>query len=204
MRILLFDNHDSFTWNLSHEIERINSTVNVDVRTAEELPSLDDIPNFIKSFDAVILSPGPGMPAEAEFLMEMLDISIEASIPVLGICLGLQAIVEHFGGELENLDEVLHGRVTKMNWVGVGKPNGILADIQFPCSVGHYHSWVASEENFPEELMIEASNDKGLIMAVRHKTLPIRGFQFHPESILTPDGRSMLKAWLNSLSKQPN
>ena len=116
MRILLFDNHDSFTWNLSHEIERINSTVNVDVRTAEELPSLDDIPNFIKSFDAVILSPGPGMPAEAEFLMEMLDISIEASIPVLGICLGLQAIVEHFGGELENLDEVLHGRVTKMTF----------------------------------------------------------------------------------------
>ncbi len=204
MRILLFDNHDSFTWNLSHEIERINSTVNVDVRTAEELPSLDDIPNFLKSFDAVILSPGPGMPAEAEFLMEILDISIEVSIPVLGICLGLQAIVEHFGGELENLDEVLHGRVTKMNWVGVGNPNGILADIQFPCSVGHYHSWVASEENFPEELMIEASNDKGLIMAVRHKTLPIRGFQFHPESILTPDGRSMLKAWLNSLSKQPN
>ena len=204
MRILLFDNHDSFTWNLSHEIERIDSTVNVDVKTAEELPSLDEIPNFIKSYDAVILSPGPGMPAEAEFLMEILDLSIGFSLPVLGICLGLQAIVEHFGGELENLDDVLHGRVTKMNWVGEGEPNGILADIKFPCSVGHYHSWVASEENFPDELMIEASNDKGLIMAVRHKTLPIRGFQFHPESILTPDGRSMLKAWLNSLSKQPN
>ena len=204
MRILLFDNHDSFTWNLSHEIERIDSTVNVDVKTAEELPSLDEIPNFIKSYDAVILSPGPGMPAEAELLMEMLDISIEASIPVLGICLGLQAIVEHFGGELENLDDVLHGRVTKMNWVGEGEPNGILSDIKFPCSVGHYHSWVASEDNFPEELMIEASNDKGLIMAICHKTLPIRGFQFHPESILTPDGRSMLRAWLNSLSKLSN
>lgn len=198
MRILLFDNHDSFTWNLAHELERVDSSVSVVVKTAEEMPH--KIVEYIGGFDAVVLSPGPGMPAEAEFLMEVLDICIELSKPVLGICLGLQAIVEHFGGELKNLDEVLHGRVTKMNWVGEGEPSGVLAGVQFPCSVGHYHSWVAREEDFPEALIIEASNDKGLIMAVCHNTLPVRGFQFHPESILTPDGRTMLRAWLKSVS----
>ncbi len=199
MRILLFDNHDSFTWNLAHEIERVDYSVSVEVKTAEEMPPVEEIPYFIKGYDAVILSPGPGMPADADLLMEVLDISIEASKPVLGICLGLQAIVEHFGGELENLKEVLHGRVTEMNWVGEGEPKGVLAEVKFPCSVGHYHSWVASEDSFPEELTIEALNDKGFIMAVCHKTLPVRGFQFHPESILTPDGRDILRAWLSSV-----
>ena len=198
MRILLFDNHDSFTWNLAHELERVDSSVKVEVKTAEELPT--EIVEFVEGFDAIVLSPGPGMPAEAEFLMEILDISIEASKPVLGICLGLQAIVEHFGGELENLEEVLHGRVTEMHWVGEGEPSDVLANVNFPCSVGHYHSWVASEDGLPKDLIIEASNDKGLIMAVCHRSLPVRGFQFHPESILTPDGRSILRAWLNSVN----
>ena len=199
MRILLFDNHDSFTWNLAHEIERVDASATVEVLTAEELPGIDEVPNLISSFDAVVLSPGPGMPAEASMLMEVLDMSIESGKPVLGICLGLQAIVEHYGGELDNLEEVLHGRVTEMNWVGEGEPNGIFNGITFPCQVGHYHSWVASEEGFPDEFIVEASNEKGLIMAIRHQSLPIRGFQFHPESILTPDGRSMLLEWLNSV-----
>ncbi|MBM55838.1 MAG: aminodeoxychorismate/anthranilate synthase component II [Euryarchaeota archaeon] len=199
MRILLFDNHDSFTWNLAHEIERVDANATVEVLTAEDLPIIDEVPNLISGYDAVVLSPGPGMPAEASMLMEVLDMSIESGKPILGICLGLQAIVEHYGGELDNLEEVLHGRVTKMHWVGEGEPNGIFNRIDFPCQVGHYHSWVASEEGFPEEFIVEASNEKGLIMAIRHKFLPIRGFQFHPESILTPDGRSMLLEWLNSI-----
>ena len=199
MRILLFDNHDSFTWNLAHEIERVDANAKVEVLTAEDLPIIDEVPNLISGYDAVVLSPGPGMPAEASLLMEVLDMSIESGKPILGICLGLQAIVEHYGGELDNLEEVLHGRVTKMHWVGEGEPNGIFNMIDFPCQVGHYHSWVASEEGFPEEFIVEASNEKGLIMAIRHKSLPIRGFQFHPESILTPDGRSMLLEWLNSI-----
>ena len=199
MRILLFDNHDSFTWNLAHEIERVDANATVEVLTAEDLPIIDEVPNLISGYDAVVLSPGPGMPAEASLLMEVLDMSIESGKPILGICLGLQAIVEHYGGELDNLEEVLHGRVTKMHWVGEGEPNGIFNRIDFPCQVGHYHSCVASEEGFPEEFIVEASNEKGLIMAIRHKSLPIRGFQFHPESILTPDGRSMLLEWLNSI-----
>ena len=199
MRILLFDNHDSFTWNLAHEIERVDSKVVVEVKTAEQFPSIHEVPSFIKQYDAVVLSPGPGMPAEAKMLMEVLDISIEEGKPVLGICLGLQAIVEHFGGELVNLEEVLHGRVTRMVWVGEGCPQGVFSNVEFPCNVGHYHSWVANEETFPEVLKVETSNEEGLIMAISHSNLPIRGFQFHPESILTPDGRTMILAWLQEI-----
>ena len=199
MRILLFDNHDSFTWNLAHEIERVDQSVVVEVKTAEQLPSINEVPELIKGYDAVVLSPGPGMPVEAEMLMEVLDISIEEGKPVLGICLGLQAIVEHFGGELDNLEEVLHGRVTQMVWVGEGDPQGVFSMVEFPCTVGHYHSWVANEETLPEVLKVETSNEEGMIMAICHRTLPIRGFQFHPESILTPDGRAMLLAWLKEI-----
>lgn len=199
MRILLFDNHDSFTWNLAHEIERVDQSVVVEVKTAEQLPSINEVPELIKGYDAVVLSPGPGMPVESEMLMEVLDISIEEEKPVLGICLGLQAIVEHFGGELDNLEEVLHGRVTQMVWVGEGDPQGVFSMVEFPCNVGHYHSWVANEETLPEVLKVETSNEEGMIMAICHRTLPIRGFQFHPESILTPDGRAMLLAWLKEI-----
>ena len=157
------------------------------------------MPELIKQYDAVVLSPGPGMPAEAMMLMEVLDISIEEGKPVLGICLGLQAIVEHFGGELDNLEEVLHGRVTQMVWVGEGDPQGVFSNVEFPCTVGHYHSWVANKENFPEVLKVETSNEEGMIMAICHSTLPIRGFQFHPESILTPDGRAMILTWLQEI-----
>ena len=199
MRILLFDNHDSFTWNLAHEIERVDQSVVVEVKTAKQLPLVSDMPELIKQYDAVVLSPGPGMPAEAMMLMEVLDISIDEGKPVLGICLGLQAIVEHFGGELDNLEEVLHGRVTQMVWVGEGDPQGVFSNVEFPCTVGHYHSWVANKENFPEVLKVETSNEEGMIMAICHNTLPIRGFQFHPESILTPDGRAMIHAWLQEI-----
>ena len=199
MRILLFDNLDSFTWNLAHEIERVDQSVVVEVKTAKQLPSVNNLPELIKQYDAVVLSPGPGMPAEAKMLIEVLGISIDQGKPVLGICLGLQAIVEYFGGELVNLEEVLHGRVTQMIWVGEGDPQGVFSNIEFPCNVGHYHSWVANKETFPKLLKVETSNEKGMIMAISHSTLPIRGFQFHPESILTPDGRAMLHAWLQEI-----
>jgi anthranilate synthase/aminodeoxychorismate synthase-like glutamine amidotransferase len=201
VRILLFDNQDSFTWNLSHDLERLSEGLDVVVKTALELPPASELSDFINSHDAVILSPGPGMPAEAPMLMEVLDIAIECSKPVLGICLGLQAIVEHFGGELENLEHVLHGRTTEMIWVGEGDPYGVFENIKFPCIVGHYHSWVARDEEFPDKVLkIEARNQQGLIMAISHRTLPVSGFQFHPESILTPDGRDMLANWLDIVS----
>ncbi len=199
MRILLFDNHDSFTWNLAHEIERVDKSVVVEVKTAKQLPLFNEIPKLVKGYDAVVLSPGPGKPEKAEMLMEILDISVKEGKPILGICLGLQAIVVYFGGELDNLEEVLHGRVTQMVWIGERDAQGVFSNIEFPCAVGHYHSWVANDKTLPDVLKIETSNEEGMIMAISHRTLPIRGFQFHPESILTPDGRAMLLAWLQEI-----
>jgi len=199
MHILLFDNHDSFTWNLAHDLER--GGANVTVVRAEELPiDRSELSDFVSRFVAVVLSPGAGMPSQAPMLMEVLDNCIVNQKHVLGVCLGLQAIVEYFGGELENMSEVLHGRVGRIVWAKeAGQQSGVFENIQFPCEVGHYHSWVAKEEALPKVLMVEARSEQGMIMAIRHRSLPISGFQFHPESVLTPDGRVMLNNWLNSL-----
>ena len=199
MHILLFDNHDSFTWNLSHDLERAGADVVV-VR-AEELPvgKIEQI-EFLSQFAAVVLSPGSGMPSQAPMLMEVLDNFIVNQKPVLGVCLGLQAIVEYFGGELENMSEVLHGRVGRMVLSeDYEKKKGIFENVQFPCEIGHYHSWVAKEGSIPKVLKVEARSEQGLIMSIRHKSLPISGLQFHPESVLTQDGRLMLSNWFNSL-----
>jgi len=202
MHILLFDNHDSFTWNLSHDLERAGADVMV--ARAEELP-VDEKEQraFLSQFVAVVLSPGAGMPAEAPMLMALLDFCVKNKMPVLGVCLGFQAIVEYFGGELENMREVLHGRVGRMILSEqYDKKNGLFENVQFPCEVAHYHSWVAKEEAFPQVLMVEARTEQGMILALRHKSLPISGFQFHPESVLTPDGRVMLSNWLNALKRE--
>jgi len=205
VRILLFDNQDSFTWNLAHDLERVNDDVNVEVKTASDLKdslnNKEKLKEFVRAFDAVVLSPGPGMPADASGLIEILEAAIELKKPLLGVCLGLQDIVEHYGGTLENMRNVLHGRTTKVSLEDCDQSGGWKKDIQFPCEVGHYHSWVSIDKNFPEsELHIEARNEQGMIMAICHRTLPITGLQFHPESILTPDGRTILAGWLNSFA----
>jgi anthranilate synthase/aminodeoxychorismate synthase-like glutamine amidotransferase len=202
MHILLFDNHDSFTWNLSHDLERAGADVMV--ARAEELPVGEKEQRaFLSQFVAVVLSPGAGMPAEAPMLMAVLDFCVKNKKPVLGVCLGFQAIVEYFGGELENMREVLHGRVGRMILSEQYETkNGLFENVQFPCEVAHYHSWVAKEEALPQVLMVEARTEQGMILALRHKSLPISGFQFHPESVLTPDGRVMLSNWLNALKRE--
>ena len=202
MHILLFDNHDSFTWNLSHDLERAGADVMV--ARAEELP-VDEKEQraFLSQFVAVVLSPGAGMPAEAPMLMVVLDFCVKNKKPVLGVCLGFQAIVEYFGGELENMREVLHGRVGRMILSEqYDKKNGLFENVQFPCEVAHYHSWFAKEGSLPQVLMVEARTEQGMILALSHKSLPISGFQFHPESVLTPDGRVMLSNWLNALKRE--
>ena len=199
MHILLFDNHDSFTWNLSHDLERAGADVVV-VR-AEELPvgEIEQI-EFLSQFAAVVLSPGSGMPSQAPMLMEILDFFVLNNKPVLGVCLGLQAIVEYFGGELENMSEVLHGRVGRMVLSeDYEKKKGIFENVQFPCEVGHYHSWCAVEASLPSDLSVLARSDSKIILAISHISRPIVGLQFHPESILTTDGRLMLKNWVNSI-----
>ena len=192
MNVLLFDNHDSFSWNLSHDLERAGASVEVVRPEALAI----DIEKQLIPFDAIVLSPGPGMPSDAPGLMDVLASAIKLRKPILGVCLGLQAIVEYFGGELENMNEVLHGRVGVLEIV---ENCDIFEKINSGCEVGHYHSWCAVEASLPSELSVIARSDSKIILAISHKTMPIVGLQFHPESILTNDGRLMLKNWVNSI-----
>jgi anthranilate synthase component 2 len=192
MNVLLFDNHDSFSWNLSHDLERAGANVVVVRPDALKI----EIDKVLEPFDAIVLSPGPGMPSDAPGLMDVLASAVKLRKPILGVCLGLQAIVEFFGGELENMNEVLHGRVGVLEIV---ENCDIFENINSGCEVGHYHSWCALEASLPSDLSVLARSDSKIILAISHKTLPIVGLQFHPESILTTDGRLMLKNWVNSI-----
>ena len=192
MNVLLFDNHDSFSWNLSHDLERAGASVEVVRYEALAI----DVEKLLTPFDAIVLSPGPGMPSDAPGLMDVLASAIKLRKPILGVCLGLQAIVEYFGGDLENMNEVLHGRVRVLQIV---ENCDIFENINSSCEVGHYHSWCAVEASLPSELSVIARSDSKIILAISHKTMPIVGLQFHPESILTTNGRLMLKNWLNSI-----
>lgn len=191
MRILVLDNYDSFTYNLVHLVEKI-TRVKVEVFRNDELPL-----EKVKAYDKIILSPGPGIPEEAGLLLPLIK-EYAASKSILGVCLGHQAIGEAFGGKLVNLAKVYHGIATSIEVKSenskVKSPlfNGLAERIE----VGRYHSWVVSEEGFPEELEITALDDNGYIMGLQHKTFDVQGVQFHPESVLTPDGEKILRNWL--------
>ncbi len=192
MKVLVLDNYDSFTYNLVHYIEEITGKL-PDVYRNDELFVED-----IKDYDVIVLSPGPGLPSEAGILNEVIK-TYAGKIPMLGVCLGLQAIVEVFGGELENLETVFHG-VSSM--VNVTKNDCVLfKNLPKNIEVARYHSWVASKHNFPTELEITCEDEDGKIMAVRHKKYNIEAVQFHPESILTPDGKQMIANFMENIKK---
>jgi len=186
MRILLVDNYDSFTWNLQHML--VSAGVEVDVVRNDAVN-----PHAVVQFDGLVLSPGPGLPSEAGQLMQIIPIAAAHQVPTLGVCLGMQAIAEHFGGTLRNLDEVLHGQATQLTSI---QPVGIFEGLSAPLQVGHYHSWVVDDACLPEGLHVNARNESGLPMALVHASLPVAGVQFHPESVLTPDGRQLLHDWV--------
>jgi len=190
MRILLLDNYDSFTWNLQHYLVRAGAQVDVHRNDAIQ-------PMATTGYDGIVLSPGPGLPAEAGQLMNLITVAAAQRIPVLGVCLGMQAIAESFGAMLRNLPEVLHGQQTALTTF---EPEGLFAGVTRPTPIGHYHSWVVDEEDWPAVLQVTARNESGLPMALRHSTLPIVGIQFHPESVLTPEGDRMLRNWLESVA----
>ncbi len=191
MRILLIDNYDSFTWNLQHLL--VSKGARVDVYRNDEV-----FPAGVVHYDGMVLSPGPGLPDEAGQLMRIITVASAHAIPVLGVCLGMQAIAQHYGATLLNLDEVLHGRTTPLvNMIF----EGIFDGLEVPCEVGHYHSWVVDEFDFPANLEITARNASGLPMAMRHRTLPIEAVQFHPESVLTPSGPAMVSNWLDGVEQ---
>ena len=181
MKIVIIDNYDSFTYNLSHLVKELGAEVTV-LRNVQDL----------EAYSKIILSPGPGIPSEAGLLLDVIK-TYAGKKPMLGVCLGHQAIGEAFGGKLENLSDVFHGVATPCH-ITVGDP--IFSGIDRNITIGRYHSWVVSRENLPDCLEVTAVSDEGQIMALRHKTMNIRGIQFHPESVLTPDGRKMLQNWM--------
>ena len=185
MKIVIIDNYDSFTYNLSHLVKELGAEVTVVRNDQFELPDLEQ-------YSKIILSPGPGIPSEAGLLLDVIR-TYAGKKPILGVCLGHQAIGEVFGAKLENLSDVFHGVATPCHIVA---DDPIFSGLERDITIGRYHSWVVSRESLPDCLEITAVSDEGQIMALRHRELNVRGIQFHPESVLTPDGRKMLQNWM--------
>lgn len=185
MRIVIIDNYDSFTYNLSHIVKELGCEVSV-VRNDEfEMESLS-------AFDKIILSPGPGIPSEAGQLLEAIR-RYAGKKPILGVCLGHQAIAEVFGGQLVNLSEVFHGVASTASIVA---PDYLFEGLPEKIEVGRYHSWVVASSGLPACLEVTSVSDEGYIMSLRHKEFDIRGIQYHPESVLTKDGKTIINNWL--------
>lgn len=186
MKVLILDNYDSFTYNLAHYVE------NFDVESTVVLNDKVDT-GLIREFDKVIISPGPGLPSTSGNLMEFVERCVGVR-PMLGICLGLQAIVEHFGGSLYRMENVSHGVALKCEVLE--KDEVLFKNVEESFEAGMYHSWAADPNGLPKELQVTATGGNGVIMGVRHRDLDVRGVQFHPESIMTPEGRKMIGNWL--------
>ncbi|MEO0000147.1 MAG: hypothetical protein RL766_193 [Bacteroidota bacterium] len=194
-RLLVLDNYDSFTYNLVHLAKEIlGETVDVyrnDAITLEE----------VAAYDRILLSPGPGIPEEAGILLPLIK-TFAPTKSLFGVCLGHQAIGEVFGGRLTNLDKVYHGVATHIELCpdlgfSVNRNDWFMGS-QNKLEVGRYHSWIVSRQNFPSELEATALDEQGMIMALRHRSYDVQGVQFHPESVLTPNGKKMLENWLLS------
>ena len=188
IKILVLDNYDSFTYNLVQYLEEIEDVI-IEVHRNDQIELA-----AVADYDGVILSPGPGLPKDAGIMPELIK-KYSASKPIFGVCLGLQAIGEAFGSTLLNLDKVYHGMATKVT-VTNEKCN-TFKGIDTTFEAGRYHSWVVDNKVIPEVLEVTAVAENKVIMAMQHKTYPVSGVQFHPESIMTPDGRTMLKNFTN-------
>ncbi len=186
-KIVVIDNYDSFTYNLVHYLEDLNCEVTVFRNDEFELDEL-------LAFDKIVLSPGPGIPNEAGLLKAVIS-KYAATKSILGVCLGQQAIGEVFGGSLINLEKVYHGVATKIK---ITNPDDVLfKDLSSEFEVGRYHSWVVSNDNFPNDLIITSIDENGQIMSLKHSKFDVRGVQFHPESVLTPNGKKILENWIS-------
>lgn len=186
MKILLLDNYDSFTYNLYHVVREI-SNLEIEVVRNDKI-SLEEVDRF----DKIILSPGPGIPEEAGMLLPIIK-RYAPTKPILGVCLGHQAIGQVFGGKLKNLAQVYHGIQSSIDIVA---PDPIFEGLGKEMLAGRYHSWIVSKEGLPECLEITALSKEGYIMGLRHKTYNVHGIQFHPESVLTPQGKTIINNFI--------
>lgn len=193
MKILVFDNYDSFTYNLVHLVEKITH-VKVEVYRNDQI-ALEKV----NDYDKIILSPGPGIPEEAGLLLPLIK-EYAATKSILGVCLGHQAIGEAFGGMLTNLSTVYHGVAMPIEVKSTKSKfnNSLFEGLPDRFDVGRYHSWIVSEENFPAELEVTARDENNYIMALQHREYDVQGVQFHPESVLTPMGEDILRNWLKN------
>ncbi len=190
MKILVLDNYDSFTYNLVHLVQQV-SDAEVDIKLNDQV-----VLEEIGRYDRIILSPGPGLPSEAGILIPVIK-TYAAQKPILGVCLGHQAIAEAFGGKLYNLPSVFHGRASVVQFSAENENDkNLFAGLPPQIQVARYHSWVVSKQSFPPELRITAMDEEGIIMALQHKTFHVTGVQFHPESVLTPHGLQIMKNWM--------
>ena len=191
MKIVIIDNYDSFTYNLRHLVKSMGVGVTVLRNDRFELPDLEQ-------YDKIILSPGPGIPSEAGLLLDVIR-TYASRKPILGVCLGHQAIGEVFGGSLINLKEVFHGVATPCHIVS---PDPLLRDVSSNFMAGRYHSWVVSKEDLPDCLQVTAVSEDGQIMAMHHKDYPVYGVQFHPESILTREGDTIIQNFIEYIDNR--
>ena len=185
-KIVIIDNYDSFTYNLSHLVKEQGAEVQVLRNDQFELSALE-------AYDKIILSPGPGIPSEAGLLLDVIR-TYAGKKPILGVCLGHQAIGEVFGARLENLTQVFHGVATPCQIVA---DDPIFEGLERTITVGRYHSWVVATDGLPVCLEVTALSDEGQIMALRHRQYDVHGIQFHPESVLTPEGRIIIKNFIS-------
>lgn len=186
-KILIFDNYDSFTYNLLHAVRSLGGDNVVDVVRNDKLELVE-----AEAYDKIILSPGPGIPEEAGLLLPLIR-QYGATKSMLGVCLGHQAIGEVFGATLENIPFVFHGVQTKA--IITGK-DYLFAGLPSEIMVGRYHSWIVSQNDFPEDLEVTAVDEEGRVMALKHRQYDIHGVQFHPESILTPQGITIIRNFI--------
>jgi len=187
-KILVLDNYDSFTYNLVQLVEEITGDRPEVIRNDQlSLEQVDE-------YDTIILSPGPGLPKDAGIMPALIQQYYQQK-PILGICLGHQAIAESFGGKLRNLTKVYHGFQTPIQ---VQEQGGVYANLSDEIKVGRYHSWVAEPADLPDCLLATAVDDQSEIMSLRHKEFPVVGLQYHPESILTPDGKQLVSNFLSA------
>ena len=187
IKIIIIDNYDSFTYNLSHLLKELGADVTVVRNDKFQIEDLEQ-------YDKIVLSPGPGIPSEAGLMPQVIK-AYAGRKPILGICLGHQAIGEAFGAKLLNIGNVVHGvatpaHITAKDYLFEGLPDEL--------EVGRYHSWVVDENGLPNCLEVTSRSDDGYIMSLRHREYDIRGIQFHPESVLTPNGKEIINNWLNN------